>query len=710
MDKKDRELGMDRPISRRDFLEGATAAAIGAAVPAAAGQTKTTPPDWSGGPTPPMGMGPDPSAQDSMLAQGIDQDDPRYYPPTLTGMRGSHPGSFEVGHQMRDQGWNLADAEDTKETYDLVVVGGGISGLATAHFFLLNMGRSASVLVLDNHDDFGGHAKRNEFHYNGRTLVLNGGTLDIESPDHYNQPAQDLLQRIGIDLDRYLAANASNRNLYSSFGLLGSGYFFDKETWGVDRLVTMAGGRGRGPGSGGGGGRGGRGGAAWGDFVAKTPLSDAAKQDFLRIQNPNQPDYMPGLTSAEKKAQLAKMSYQDFLLNVAKVDKQVLWFVRGTGEGVFCVGADALPALFAWQMGSPGFSGMKLEPTPRGVLSDMPGGMHGRQGEGREAPGIPERPSVHFPDGNATIARLLVRWLLPDALPGTTMESAGTAQVKYEVLDRPNQSARIRLNSTVVNAQHDGEVGSARGVWVTYVRKGKAYKVWGRGCVMASWNMFIPYIVPGIPDKQKEALGYGVKGPLVYTNVVIRNWNSFQKLGIRSVSAPTMFHSEVSLAEAVSLGDLQFPQTPEEPIVLRMAKFMSVPGLPRKKQHWLGRFQLFQTPFETFERNIRDQLGRTLGPGGFDPAQDILAITVNRWPHGYAYTYNSLYDPVEWVFTESDQRPCVIARKPFGLISIANSDSEASPHTDAAILAAHRAVEEQLERRAEPLLTQRSDG
>jgi spermidine dehydrogenase len=705
VDQKDRELGMDRSISRRDFLEGATAAALGAAVPAAGAQNKTTPPDYSGGPTPPMGMGPDSSAQDSMLAQGIDQDDPRYYPPDLSGMRGSHPGSFEVGHQMRDQGWNLADAENTSETYDLVIVGGGISGLATAHFFLYNVGRSARVLVLDNHDDFGGHAKRNEFQHNGMTLVLNGGTLDIESPDHYNQAAQDLLQRIGIDLDRYLAANAANRGLYSSFGLLGNGYFFDKETWGSDRLVTMTGG-GRG-----GVGRAGRGGGAGLEgFIAKTPLSEAAQKDFLRIHSADQPDYMPGLGSDEKKERLSKISYQDFLLNVARVDKQVLWFVRGSGEGVFCVGADALPALFAWQMGSPGFSGMKLDPTPRGVLGDLPGGQHGRQGEGREAVGVPERPSVHFPDGNATVARLLVRWLLPDALPGTTMESAGTARVKYELLDRADQPARIRLNSTVINAHHDGEVGSARGVWVTYVRKGKVYKVWGRGCVMASWNMFIPYIVPELPDKQKEALGYGVKGPLVYTNVALRNWTSFQKLGIRGVSSPTMFHSGVSLAEAVSLGDLQFPQTPDQPIVVRMEKFMTVPGLPRKKQHWLGRFELFKTPFETFERNIRDQLGRVLGPGGFDPAQDILAITVNRWPHGYAYTYNSLYDPAEWVFTESDQRPCVIARKPYGLISIANSDSEASPHTDAAILAAHRAVEEQLERRAEPRLTQRSDG
>jgi spermidine dehydrogenase len=201
-----------------------------------------------------------------------------------------------------------------------------------------------------------------------------------------------------------------------------------------------------------------------------------------------------------------------------------------------------------------------------------------------------------------------------------------------------------------------------------------------------------------------------VKGPLVYTSVAVRNWTSFQKLGISAVNASTMYHSTLELAEAASLGDLHHPQTPDEPMVLHLTKFPSAPGKPRKEQHRIGRAELYSTPFETFERKIRDQLGRVLGPGGFDPARDIIAITVNRWPHGYAYTYSSLYDPMDWVFTSTSTRPCVVGRQPFGLISIANSDAAASPHTDAAFLEAHRAVGEVLERRAEPLLTQSSTG
>jgi spermidine dehydrogenase len=255
-----------------------------------------------------------------------------------------------------------------------------------------------------------------------------------------------------------------------------------------------------------------------------------------------------------------------------------------------------------------------------------------------------------------------------------------------------------------VQVAHDGEPGRAKEVVTNYVRGGKTYQVRSRAVVMACWNMFIPYLVPDLPASQKEALAFGVKGPLVYTSVAVKNWKAFQKLGVSSVNAPTMYHTGVQLSEAVSLGDLRHPQTPDEPIVLHLTRFPMSPGKPRKEQHRIGRADLLATSFETFERSIRDQLARNLGEGGFDPAADIIAIAVNRWPHGYAYTYNPLYDPMEWVYTSSDDRPCVKARRPFGLITIANSDAAASPHTDAAMLEAHRAVQEVLQRRAMPSL------
>lgn len=682
MNAQDRRLGMDRSITRRDFLNGVSLTVVGSMLA--------------------------PELLRAAQQEFAPERAPDYYPPTRVGMRGSHTGSFEVAHQLRDRRQvDLSGAISTGETYDLVVVGGGLSGLSAAYYFIREVGRNATVLILDNHDDFGGHAKRNEFHYDGRMLALNGGTLNIESWNRYNEHARRLIHDIGIDIDRFLASNEKNRSLYRSLGLTGQATFFDRETWGVDKLVIRRGSSGRGgvetaAGRGGGAGEsagGGRGRGGWAaDDLIHMPLSSPAQKDMLRLYGGPHPDYLPGLSSAEKKVRLAKMSYQDFLLNVVKVDKQVLWFFHNQGAGSFCVGVDCFPALFAWQDGLPGFSGMNLESNPNGLLADLPGGHHGRQ----IGPG--GGPTVHFPDGNATIARLLIRWLIPDAVPGKTMEDVGSAHVDYAALDRSGQTARVRLNSTVVHVQHDSDVSRSKEVVTSYVRGGKTYQARSRAVVMACWNTFIPYLVPDLPARQKEALAFGVKGPLVYTSVAVKNWTSFQKLGVSAVNSPTMYHTGVSLGEAVSLGDLHHPQTPEEPIVLHMTRFPMSPGKPRKEQHRIGRADLLSTTFETFERSIRDQLSRNLGEGGFDPARDIIAMAVNRWPHGYAYTYNPLYDPLEWVYTSTNDRPCVKARQPFGLITIANSDAAASPHTDAAMLEAHRAVQEVLQRRAMPFL------
>jgi len=664
----DRALGMGRPISRRDFVNGVSVTAAGALLL----------PRWAAAIE---------TGQDFAPEQA-----PGYYPPALTGMRGDHQGSFEVAHALRDRrSVDLSAVTHTGEFYDLIVVGAGMSGLAAAYYFIRNVGPSARVLVLDNHDDFGGHAKRNEFRHNGTLLAINGGTLNIEAPARYFETSKQLLRDIGVDLDRFVASNTKNHDLYRSLNL-GNAHFFDKETWGADRLVLrevgniQSGGR-----------EGARRAGYTAEFMARTPLSPKAQADMHRLYANT--DFMPGLSSPEKKNRLARMSYQDYLLDVAKVDRQVLWFFMHFGEANFCVGADATPALFAWEMGQPGFAGLNLEPTPEGVLENLPGPQHGRQRPDRSG-------EIHFPDGNATLARLLVRWLIRDAVPGTTMEDVGAAVVQYSRLDRADQPTRIRLNSTVVNVRHDGDASAAKDVIVTYSRGGRLHDVRAGGVVMACWNMFVPYLVPELPAPQKEALSFAVKGPLVYTSVGVTNWTAWHKLGIANVSAPTMFHSGVALTEAVGLGELQHAQAPEQPVALHLTKVMSVPGHPRKEQHRLGRAELLNTSFETFERSIRDQLARILGPGGFDPARDIIAITVNRWPHGYAYTYNSLYDPMEWVFTSTNSRPNVIARQPHGRITIANSDAGASPHTDTAFAEAHRAVGEILERRAMPMMTQ----
>jgi spermidine dehydrogenase len=212
----------------------------------------------------------------------------------------------------------------------------------------------------------------------------------------------------------------------------------------------------------------------------------------------------------------------------------------------------------------------------------------------------------------------------------------------------------------------------------------------GKNVVLACYNAVIPFLCPEMPETQRNALAYGVKTPLVYTNVLLRNWTSFQKLGVERIYYPGGYHSSVSLDFPVSLGSYRHPRSPEEPMVLHLTRFFVTPGRPLREQHQLGKWDLLQTSFETFERSIRDQLARSLGGGGFDPARDIEAITVNRWPHGYAYGYTALTDPD----FAADARPNVVGRQSFGRIHVANSDAAASAYTNAAIDEAHRAVTE----------------
>jgi spermidine dehydrogenase len=346
-------------------------------------------------------------------------------------------------------------------------------------------------------------------------------------------------------------------------------------------------------------------------------------------------------------------------------------------HGEWGVGIDAVGALEVWAFDFPGFQGLHLEPGPAPHMGYTAGGY---------ATGGSE--TFHFPDGNASIARLLVRRLIPAAMPGQTAEDVVTARADYAQLDRAGAPVRIRLSSTVLRAANLGSDSVA----VTYSRGGQLNAVRAEVCVLACWNMIIPHLCPDMPERQKAALHSLVKTPLVYTSVAIRNWRPFASLGISRVYSPGCYHSSFGLNPTVDIGGYRSPRSPDEPILVHMTRTPCQPGLDQRAQNRAGRADLLATSFETFERQIRDQLGRALGPGGFDPARDITAITVNRWPHGYAYEYNPLFDP-DW---DEHNQPHVVGRQPFGRIAIANSDSGAAAYTDSAIDQAHRAIGEVL--------------
>ncbi len=641
--KEAHELGMDRQITRRDFLNGLATGVATTLVVAKNGE-------------PAIAQQPSPGLVRTAAAD--------HYPPGLTGLRGSHPGSFETAHRVRDGAYlefPKIDV-DTREVYDLVVVGGGISGMAAAFFFQNALGSDKRILILDNHDDVGGHAKRNEFHYNGRLFLGVGGTLGIATNYPYSYQAKSLIREIGIQVDSY--SRYVNSGLFKSLGL-ARGTFFDKEHFGEDRLVA------------------GEGSIPWAEFFAKAPMSDRARKDLTRLYTSKE-DYLPGLTADEKRARLAKMSYQDYLLKVANVSPDALPYFNGRGYRNN-MRVDTVPALVAAFRGAAGFDGLGLKFDRSFRESSY---------------------AFHFPDGGASVARLLCKKIVPRSFDGEQdQETIVTARLRYDRLDEASSSVRIRLNSTVVRVQHEGKpdiVNYAEGgihepdtlVRVAYVKDGKVHGVRGKNCVLACYNSIVRFLVPELPEAQKQSLAYPAKVPLVYSSVFIRNWKAFAKLGVSTVSAPNMWHTSVGLDQPVSIGEYQFAKSPDEPTVLHLSANPNKPGLPRKQQHKAGWHQLLQTSWEQVELETRRELARILGPGGFDPAADILGITVNRWPHGYAYTYDSLSDPD----VPEEERPHVLGRRPFGRIAIANSDAGAAAFMNEAMDQARRAVDELIRR------------
>lgn len=570
-----------------------------------------------------------------------------YYPPALTGLRGSHNGSWETMHaRVSGKHWL---PEKIQESYDLVVVGAGISGLSAAHFYRKNH-PDARILIVDNHDDFGGHAKRNEFIVKGDTRIGYGGTESIDTPSAYTDIARELLADIGIDLEKFY--EYFHQDLYADMKL-GKAVVFDKATFGEQKLVV------------------GYGDIEWQKFAAQTPMNEKAKADLVRIFTDKR-DYLAGMSREKKHELLSNLSYYDFLKDYAKVDQQVLEMYRRWGMSFWCVGIEEIPAILVQQYDDGG--GMP------GLQHTMP-----RVGHRGDEPYI-----FHFPDGNASVARLLVRALLPEAVPGSTMEDVVTTRVDYSMLDRQDAAVKIRLNSTVVNATHTAD---GKAVDVTFVNNDNTHTVRANQCVMACYNSAIPYLCPDLQEKQVAGLSYNVKVPLTYTKVLVRNWRAFAELGASFVYYTNDFYKQVELDYPVSMGDYKFGANPDQPMILHICHVPYFEDIKGSEQWRAGRRQLLSTPFASFEHHARDQLDQALAGVGFDAERDIQAITVNRWAHGYAYSPDLLWEP-DW--PDESSKPWVIGRQLCDRIAIANSDADARADTNAAITHAYRAVQELL--------------
>jgi len=627
---------------------------------------------------------------DFLKAKNID---PFKYPPALTGIRGNHPGSFDHAHRLALAGGNfLEEIIDLGESNDLIVVGGGISGLSAAYFYQERTALNQDILILDNHDDFGGHAKRNEFQVDGREMLTYGGSQSIESPSYYEEVSKKLMADLGIDFQKFYTAYDfdyfKNRGLTSSF-------FFNKETYGENKIVRNV------P-----------------NYrydinhknntkpenikkvVKEMPISDKSKDEFTRLFL-DKTDFFPEMTLEEKFYHLENMSYEDYLRKYHKVGDEVVGLFHTMLWSLWGVGTESIPAFGAFSDGLPGFSGLGFtedEGTtePENEMYDI--STYDETIEGFMSKNeVSDEPYIfHFPDGNATIARLLVRKMIPNAISGNTMEDIVTAKADYSQLDLPDQNTKIRLESTVISVKNVNG-----GVEVIYVNQGKLYKVSGKKCILACYNGIIPELCPELPKKQKEALKYNVKVPLVWIQVAMKNWHMFANKGISRAISPNSFFNNMYIDFPVSIGDYQYPQTFDEPVVFLMNHVPTRPyeGLTNREQHRKGRYDILKLSFQDYEDKIIDHLSAMFGSDFKE--EDLAGITVNRWAHGYSYEYNSLFDNAFFDgrmpdSIDNERYPHVIGRKPFGNISIANSDSGGSAYVDAAIVQADRAVNELL--------------
>ena len=569
------------------------------------------------------------------------------YPPAKTGLRGSHPGSFEVAHALRD-GAAFAHPNILDEHYDLIVVGAGISGLAAARFYQQRFGQESRILMLENHDDFGGHARRNEFHQGGPMRLSLGGTHNLEFWQ-FSKVVKALMGDLGIDIRTLLRGREFE---YGYNAEKGTAIWFDKETYGADKLVTNYT-------------------LEWwqpGDSLScidAFPLGTEAREQLKRLYT-TRSNIFKGKSDGEVETLLAEISYPDFLRTYAGLGDEAIQIFQTSQHGAWGIELRALSAGEAlFYSGLPGLNLI-------GLADEM---------ESRDYP------AAMFPDGNASVSRLLVQRLIPAVSPGVTAKNVAISDFDYAALDRAAAPVRLRLNATVVRARR-----SATGVDIIYFGSDGPSQVSARHCVMAGYHSMIPYLCPDLPEAQKEALRYQVKIPLVLTNVLLRSSEAMDTLGINAVRCPGRMHRNLFMFKGINTGGYQHPMSDQGPVPLVFWGSLSPPAEAGslKDQLRASRERMLTLGFEDYEREVRRVLDGLLAPAGFDVREDILAITVNRWPHGYSYEYMDLWDDD----FAAGEAPHEIASKPFGPVTFANSDAGASAYTHVAIDEAHRAVGE----------------
>jgi spermidine dehydrogenase len=621
--KDDKSLGMDQPISRRDFLNSTLLASGGLLMSSVRPlQLLGEEDDWTGY----GGVG------------------------DYSKSNGNTLEVLAAGHRIRDGEFERLpnDIVDTGEMFDCAVVGGGISGLAAALFFLRQGGKDRTCLVLDNHPVFGGEAKRNEFMVDGHRLMAHQGSavFFVQYPHSFLGRFYESigLKTPQLQYQRWTGPAKEMALSKTPYDMVGSepatyGLYFGERfgqkpgTWLID---------------------------PWGKKLEGAPIPESARAELLKWRAGPQPEEKrPQYFGDEISRQLDSITLEDHMMRRFGISRDTIRTflspVEGGGSGL---GPDVLSAYAD-------YAADMLHPLQNGDTDQM------------------------FPGGNTGIARLMVKTLIPRSIAGDGgMEAVCRNDINFAALDQPNSKARIRLNSTAVWVKHDGEPEKSESISILYTRAGKTYRVKARTAVMAGGGWTTRHVTRDLPQAQQQAYSQFYRSPCMMANVALRNWRFLYNMGITGFRWFEGVGNYTEVRKTALVGADAATISPDSPVVLPLKVLYAYPGLPIAEQGQRGRAEMLATPFSEYERQIRQQFTNMFGRTGFDARRDIAGIILNRWGHAYL-------NPQPGFFFGKDGKPApsdVLRATPFGRIVFANTDLAGIMDHRSSILEAERAV------------------
>jgi spermidine dehydrogenase len=543
---------------------------------------------------------------------------------------------------------SVKEIEDTLEHYDLVIVGGGLSGLGAAYEFSKNS-RKSRCLILENHPIFGGAAKKNEFIVQGERLIGPQASNAFGVIDRPGIPGYDIYSELGIPTEfeygelppqlKQLDFDTTNFGYRLWFDSKSIGHYFSYQGRGV-AAKWVAG--------------------FWESRLKETPYSEKVRKDFLRWRNVADRQY----EEEDYDRWLDSLTYKDYLEKILKLDPEITRYADPVLASVIGLGCDVISAYAARQVSMPGF------PEFRGHSSLKNSHWHS------------------FPGGNDGFSRYLIKALIPDAIKGRkTFADIQNGQVNFSALDNEENKVRLRLGSSVVRVEHEGSSAPERNIIISYVRDGKLYRLKARRAVMACGSRLSRKIVSGLPLDYAEAYNHFHVSPILVANVALTNWRFLYRLGFTACKWVEGFGFGCNIRKPMYVGNYRPPLDPDKPIVLTFYVSFHQPGLGIEEQGEKGRKKLLETSYTEFESLIIAQMEKLFSEEGFTAKKDLAGIILNRWTYAYV-------NPQPGFFFDKDGKPAPrdVIRKPFGSISFAHAELNGHQHWVAAVEEGRRAT------------------